>query len=99
MRNTPVVLFCLLQGFIPLVVPDMLKGAVFVSCLICSMLLEINFNYEMSANCFLNITHAVPLPLMTSVLVIFSTSRRVVGCSPMPIALRSTRWTRLASQT
>lgn len=53
----------------------------------------------MSANCFLNITHAVPLPLMTSVLVIFSTSRRVVGCSPMPIALRSTRWTRLASQT
>lgn len=44
MRNTVVVLCCLLQGFIPLVVPDMLKGAIFVSCLIGLMLLEINFN-------------------------------------------------------
>lgn len=26
--------FCLLQGFVPVVVPDMLKGAVFVSCMI-----------------------------------------------------------------
>lgn len=44
-RNTIVVLFCFLQGFIPLVVPDMLKGAVFVSCIICLMLLDRDFKY------------------------------------------------------
>lgn len=32
-------------------------------------------------------------------LLFSSSSRRVVGCSPMPIALRSTPWIRTASQT
>lgn len=32
-------------------------------------------------------------------LLFFSSSRRVVGCNPMPIALRSTPWIQTASQT
>lgn len=49
-RNTLVLLFCLLQGFIPLVVPDVLKGAVFVSCIMRLMLLDMDFKYKMSSS-------------------------------------------------
>lgn len=107
--------FWLLQGFIPMVVPDMLKGAVFVSRSLCHLTLTwwkmlnlMSKSVDISM-IWMDIYWAyrifkpqiIPLSL-TSLPFYYSVSspcRRVVGCSPTHIALRSIHWTRHVSQT